>query len=181
MSRQSADPDHVELRRQQWARETPDLDTVGMAILGRARWITLLVRPAIEAVFAKHGVDSGEFDVISTLLRTGPPYRLRPTELYRSLMISSGGLTDRLARLEKAGLIFRVPDPDDARSRMVELTQEGRRRAELAFREDMALEAQLLSQLSEGDRQDLSALLHKLALAVSGQLQSPDAAASAPG
>src|SRR6218665_816216 len=126
MSRQPASADHVEARRQQWAREAPDIDTVGMSILGRARWITLLARPSIEAVFAKHGVDSGEFDVLATLLRSGSPYRLRPTELYRSLMISSGGLTDRLSRLEKRGLIARVADPADARSRMVELTVDGR-------------------------------------------------------
>jgi DNA-binding MarR family transcriptional regulator len=174
ISRQSDLSDHVEDRRRQWAREAPDVDTVGMAILGRARWVTLLVRPAIEAVFAKHGLDSGEFDVIATLLRSGPPYRLRPTELYRSLMISSGGLTDRLDRLGKAGLIVRVLDPDDGRSRMVELTPEGRHRAQVAFREDMALERQLLTQLSERDQQELATLLSKLSRAISLEPQSDE-------
>ena len=82
-----------------------------MAIFGRARWITLKVRPPIEAVFAGAEFDTGEFDVLATLLRSGPPYRLRPTELYRSLMISSGGLTDRLDRLQKAGLIRGAANP----------------------------------------------------------------------
>ncbi|WP_181141534.1 hypothetical protein [Ciceribacter selenitireducens] len=70
-----------------------------MATLGRARWITLKVRSAVEAVFARRDLDTGEFDVLSTLLRFGPPYRLRPTELFTQLMISSGGLTNRLMRL----------------------------------------------------------------------------------
>lgn len=158
--------DHVGLRREQWARELPDLDTVGMAILGRARWITLKVRPAIEAVFARYGLDTGEFDVVATLLRSGPPYRLRPTELYRSLMISSGGLTNRLARLERAGLVRRVESGSDARSLPVELTGEGRAIAEAAIRADMEREAALLAGLAGEERDMLGRLLCKLALSL---------------
>jgi DNA-binding MarR family transcriptional regulator len=158
--------DHVDRRQAQWARELPDVDTVGMAILGRARWITTRVRPPIEAVFAEHGMDAGEFDVLATLLRTGPPYRLRPTELYRSLMISSGGLTDRLQRLTRAGLVQRSAAEDDARSLPVELTPEGRRITEAAFRKDMAVEARLLAALDEEDSRALAGLLRKLALSL---------------
>lgn len=158
--------DHVGLRREQWARELPDLDTVGMAVLGRARWITLKVRPAIEAIFDRHGLDTGEFDVVATLLRSGPPYRLRPTELYRSLMISSGGLTNRLARLEKAGLVRRAESGSDARSLPVELTGKGRATAEAAIRADMECEATLLAGLSSEEQEALGRLLSKLALSL---------------
>jgi DNA-binding MarR family transcriptional regulator len=166
MSRQhdeSTAIDHVEQRRRQWTRELPDVDTVGMAVLGRARWITLHARPAIERVFARHGLDTGEFDVLATLLRSGPPYRLRPTELYKSLMISSGGLTDRLARLEAAGLVRRVASEVDARSLLVELTPAGRKRAEIAFREDMQVEKAMLAALTPSEREQLGRLLAKLA------------------
>jgi DNA-binding MarR family transcriptional regulator len=165
--------DHVEQRRRQWSQELPEVDTVGMAVLGRARWITLQVRPAIERVFELHGLDTGEFDVLSTLLRSGPPYRLRPTELYRSLMISSGGLTDRLTRLEKAGLVRRVRSDADARSLLVELTASGRKRAELAFRDDMAVEKTLLSALTAEERAELGRLLAKLATQVAEKSKSP--------
>lgn len=158
------DLDHVEQRRRQWSRELPDVDTAGMAVLGRARWITLQVRPAIERVFEQHGLDTGEFDVVATLLRSGPPYRLRPTELYKSLMISSGGLTDRLDRLESAGLVRRVPSDADARSLLVELTPSGRKRAEQAFRADMALEKSLLRSLTADEREQLGRLLAKLGM-----------------
>ena len=104
--------------------------------------------------------------MLSTLLRSGPPYRLRPTELYTQLMISSGGLTDRLSRLERAGLVRRTPSESDARSLMVELTIEGRERAEATFREDMALEAGLLAGLTGAERDQLAALLIKLAASV---------------
>ena len=99
--------DHVDRLRAQWARELPDLDTEPMAILGRAYRLSNMMRGSIEATFAGFDLDRGEFDVIATLRRSGPPYRLMPTELYTSLMISSGGLTHRLDRLEKAGLIKR--------------------------------------------------------------------------
>lgn len=170
MSRQMAefsdDPDPVEVRRLQWARELPDVDTTGMAILGRARWITLRARPSIEAVFAEHGLDAGEFDVVATLLRSGAPYRLRPTELFKSLMISSGGLTDRLARLEAAGLVARVPSETDARSLLVQLTTEGRKRAEAAFRRDMQVELGILAKLSDIERDQLATLLARLCASI---------------
>jgi len=165
MSRQR-DPntqDAVGLRQSQWHHELPDVDTRGMAILGRARWITLAVRPVIERVFADHGLDTGEFDVLTTLLRSGPPYRLRPTELYNSLMISSGGLTARLDRLEAADLIERPASTGDARSLPVQLTEQGKHRIEAAFKADMEAEAALLSALSETDQAELARLLAKLA------------------
>jgi DNA-binding MarR family transcriptional regulator len=158
--------DGIDERRAQWAAELPEVDTRGMAILGRARWITLTARPPIEAIFKAHGLDSGEADVLFSLLRSGPPYRLRPTELFRSLMISSGGLTDRLNRLTKAGLIRRASAEGDGRSLPVELTEEGIARAREAFREDMAIEAAMLEGLTEDEQVRLADLLRKLASTV---------------
>ena len=158
--------DGIDERRAQWAAELPEVDTRGMAILGRARWITLTARPPIEANFKAHGLDSGEADVLFSLLRSGPPYRLRPTELFRSLMISSGGLTDRLNRLTKAGLIRRASAEGDGRSLPVELTEEGIARAREAFREDMAIEAAMLEGLTEDEQVRLADLLRKLASTV---------------
>ncbi|CAN7383364.1 MarR family transcriptional regulator [Rhizobium sp. LjRoot98] len=154
--------DHVDRLRGQWDRELPDLDTEPMAILGRAYRLANLVRPSIEATFAFFGLDRGEFDVISTLRRSGPPYRLTPTELYTSLMISSGGLTHRLDRLKKSGLIIRERSQEDGRSTAVGLTDEGIRLAEAAFRVDMASEASYLTDLSGEERTELAGLLRKL-------------------
>lgn len=156
------DRDGVDGRRAQWARELPDVDTRGMAILGRARRLTLRVRPRIDAVLASHGLDPGEADVLFTLLRSGPPYRLRPTELFRSMMVSSGGMTHRLNKLSQAGLIRRRSAEGDGRSLLVELTTPGRQTAEAAFREDMGLEAKLLDGLSDPDQVQLAALLDRL-------------------
>ncbi|MCF3641331.1 MarR family transcriptional regulator [Rhizobium sp. TRM95111] len=154
--------DHVDRLCRQWARELPGLDTEPMAILGRAFRLGNLVRPSIETTFAGFGLDRGEFDVIATLRRSGPPYRLTPTDMYSTLMISSGGLTHRLDRLEKAGLIRREKSPHDGRSVEVALTEAGAARAEDAFRTDMASEAAFLEELNAGERATLAALLRKL-------------------
>ncbi len=169
-SDETASRDHVDRIRQQWARELPDLDTTPMEVLGRAYRLARLVTPSIEATFAAYGLDRGEFDVIATLRRAGPPYRLTPTELYRTLMIASGSLTHRLSRLEQAGLVRRVPSQQDGRSLVVELTSEGQQRAEAAFRQDMANEASFMATLEPRKRAQLAALLRELNLAVEARL-----------
>jgi DNA-binding MarR family transcriptional regulator len=158
--------DHVARLRAAWARERPDIDTEGMAILGRARRIVLASRAPIEAVFTRFDLDAGEFDVLASLRRSGAPFRLRPTELFQVLMISSGGLTDRLSRLERRGLIARIPCEEDRRSLIVELTETGRVLVEAAFEADMAVERGLLDGLSATERRDLAALLTKLAASI---------------
>lgn len=166
MQNENTESDHVDRLRAQWDRELPDLDTEPMTILGRAYRLSNLVRPSIEETFASFGIDRGEFDVISTLRRSGPPYRLTPTDLYTLLMISSGGLTHRLDRLQKAGLILRERSASDGRSSVVGLTEKGIALAENAFRADMASEARYLDALSKEDRVALSALLRKLLISL---------------
>jgi DNA-binding MarR family transcriptional regulator len=166
--------DHVDRLRDQWAKELPDLDTEPMAILGRAYRLGNLVRPSIEETFAGFGLERGEFDVIGTLRRSGPPYRLTPTEMYSLLMISSGGLTHRLDRLEKAGLIRREKAPHDGRSVIVALTDAGAARAEQAFRTDMASEAAFLRALDPNARETLAGLLRKLIVGIEKELARGD-------
>ncbi len=157
-------PDHVETLRENWARELPLVDTIGMAVLGRARRIVSLSRPGIEEILHGFGLNAGEFDVLATLRRSGHPYTMRPTEIYKSLMISSGGLTDRLDRLERRKMLMRVVDKDDGRSSLVALSAAGVTCVEHAFIADMKFEQSLLASLSEEDCDILSRLLKKLAL-----------------
>ena len=158
--------DHVERLRADRSRELPDLDTSPMAVLGRAYRLSNLVRPSIEATFAAFDLDRGEFDVLASVRRAGPPYRLTPTALHSALMIASGSLTHRLGRLEKAGLVRRRPSEHDGRSLAVELADKGRRRVEAAFRADMANEAKLLAGLDRQEREALAALLGRLNRAI---------------
>lgn len=99
-----------------------------------------------------------------------PPYRLSPIDLYTSLMISSGGLTHRLGRLENMGPIVREKSAEDGRSLLVSLTPEGQNRAEKAFRADMASELQFL-ELPE-KRETLAQMLRGL-LILAGRKDNP--------
>ncbi|WP_170971840.1 MarR family winged helix-turn-helix transcriptional regulator [Rhodobacter sp. SY28-1] len=150
----------------QRAKESPEVDTAGMAIFGRINRIATRMAPHMEALFARYGLERGEFDVLATLQRSGPPYRLSPTVLYTSLMVSSGGLTHRLKRLEAAGLIRRIPSAEDRRSLIVELTDEGKKVTTAAFAEDMQLESSWLTALTPEERHVLTGLLRKLGFAV---------------
>lgn len=154
--------DHVDRLREEWARELPDLDTTPMAVLGRAYRLSTLIAGPITETFAAHGIDRGEFDVLASLRRSGAPYRLTPTDLYTALMISSGSLTHRLKRLQKAGLVDRKKSPDDGRSMAVELTPRGREVVEAAFRADMNNESRFLDGLNAEEVESLAKLLRKL-------------------
>lgn len=158
--------DHVDRLRAQWARELPDLDTEPMGILGRASRLTNLHRISMEETFGKFGLDRGEFDVIATLRRSGSPYRLTPTQIYTSLMISSGGLTHRLDRLEKAGLVRREKSERDGRSMLVALTEAGIGLVEEACRAHVAKGSAFLEALGAKERRQLADLLRKLLIGI---------------
>jgi DNA-binding MarR family transcriptional regulator len=163
MSGDDEQTDHVGRVHDLWRRELPDVNLEGSAILARARRITLMGDEKVLPVLSRHGLDGGEFYVLAALRRAGTSQAMRPTELFRALMVSSGGLTDRLRRLEQRKLIRRCPSDKDKRSILVELTQEGRRLVEKAFREDMAVENAIVAGLSPEQREELARLLETLA------------------
>ncbi len=162
----SSETDHADTVYDAWARERPDISTVGAQIFAGCGASPSRFGPRSKRPTPSTASTAANSTVLATLRRSGAPYCLRPTELYRLLMISSGGLTDRLDRLEAAGLILRRPSPEDARSLLAELTPAGREKVEAAFAEDMALCDTLAGGLSAEERDGLIRLLRKLAIEV---------------
>jgi DNA-binding MarR family transcriptional regulator len=158
--------DHVEELLQQWRDELPKLDASSMGVVGRISRLAQLLQSELEPVFAAHGVSGGEFDVLAALRRAGRPYRLSPTQLSKSLMVTGGGMTKRLAALTRGGLIRRESDPDDGRLSLVSLTLEGRRLVEAILPEHLANEERLLAGVTGTARGDLARLLRVLALSL---------------
>ena len=109
------------------ARERPELDHSPIGVVGRISRLARELEARLEPVYREHGLEPGWHDVLATLRRTGPPYRLRPSDFTGSLMLTSSGTTKRLDRLEQAGLIARTPDPADRRGVVITLTDEGAR------------------------------------------------------
>src|SRR5437879_8202201 len=113
--------------------ERPDLDVEPLHVLGRGWRLARHLDRARRAVFAAHAMESWEFDVLTALRRAGPPYELSPGRLLRATLVTSGTMTNRIDRLESAGLVRRSPDPQDKRGVLVRLTDAGRTRVDAAF------------------------------------------------
>ena len=156
----NADP--VDAILAQWQRERPDLDVSPMGIIGRMGRLSKHLERAIQETFSDFGLNVGEFDVLATLRRSGQPYQLTPTELFNTLMVSSGTMTHRIDRLEQADLVKRIPDPSDRRGTLIQLTNKGFNVIEKAVEAHVANEHRLLSILEEAERKVLAQLLRKL-------------------
>lgn len=153
--------DHVDRILAQWNRERPDLDVEPMGLLGRiARLRTHLARE-IEKALAAHGLNSASFDVLATLRRSGPPYRLSPGDLIATTMVSSGTMTNRLDQLEKASLIERENNPDDRRGVIIALTPKGLALVDAAVTDHVENQHKLLDGLDAQERVALDGLLRK--------------------
>ncbi|EKE74877.1 MarR family winged helix-turn-helix transcriptional regulator [Gallaecimonas xiamenensis] len=113
-----------------------------------------------QQVFARFGLQGAEFEVLATLRSVGAPYCLSPTELYRLMLVSSGGMTKILARLEDKALISRPQNPEDGRSRLVQLTGAGQAQVE-ACNQALLAKEHLATQWLQGDQQALSEQLQQ--------------------
>ncbi|MEV4709233.1 MarR family transcriptional regulator [Actinoplanes sp. NPDC049316] len=145
----------------QWRAERPDLDTTAMAVFGRIFRLSRLAGDAVEQAYAPYGIGRPEFDVLATLRRAGEPFQLSPGALAASMMLSTGGTTARLDRLERAGLVVRLPSPTDRRSVQVQLTTKGRDVIDQAVGAGLAEQRRLLSHLPPGKQKQLADLLRE--------------------
>jgi DNA-binding MarR family transcriptional regulator len=156
--------DGVDVIIEQWRRERPELDHSPIGVVGRISRLARELEQRPEPVYAAHGLEPGWHDVLATLRRTGPPYRLRPSEFASTLMLTSSGTTKRLDRLEQAGLIARAPDPADRRGILIELTDAGRDLIDSVTEAHLDNERRLLASLTKAEQRELADLLRKLQL-----------------
>ena len=143
-----------------WQRERPDLDTRPMQVLSRVTRLARHLDRARRAAFAAHALEPWEFDVLSALRRSGPPYQLSPGRLVTETMVTSGTMTNRVDRLAGRGLVAREADPGDRRGVLVTLTAAGRAAVDAALDELLEQERSLLSSLDPDDADTLLSLIH---------------------
>jgi DNA-binding MarR family transcriptional regulator len=168
--------DPIDRLTDQWRRERPDLDPAPMALMARLFRVSRAADRAVDAGLAEHGLQPGWFDVLSALRRAGSPHRLSPGRLSAAVMLSTGGMTKRLDRMEAAGLLERSADPDDRRGVLVGLTARGRRAVDAAVEAHIANEARMLAGLSARDQAQLERLLRKLDASIAAATGSSAAA-----
>lgn len=152
--------DGVDRLIEQWRREMPGLPVDAMELIARLGRVAALGERKIAEEIGRFGLKVGEFDVLAALRRAGTS--VTPTELYRSLMLSSGGMTHRIDRLESAGLVERREDERDRRGYRIALTRKGRELIEKAVVAHVENEERLLAALGKSERDTLNGLLRKL-------------------
>jgi DNA-binding MarR family transcriptional regulator len=154
--------DEVDQLVEEWRTQRPDLDVTPLQVLSRIWRLAKHLDRARATAFAVHGLEPWEFDVLSSLRRQGPPFRLSPGNLLRATMVTSGTMTNRLDRLEESGLVRRGPDPQDKRGVLVTLTEDGLTRVDLALAALLSSEQALLAGLTPAQSTDLAAMLRTL-------------------
>lgn len=120
------DPDIVDRHMTDWEREFPSMDVATEGLVERIQKLARYLERSMGETAKEFGLTMQDWELLGALRRVGPPYRLSPSRLADDLMLSSGAMTARLDRLERAGLVRRKPDPDDRRAVRVELTEKGR-------------------------------------------------------
>ncbi len=146
-----------------WRRERPDLDPAPLQVFSRLSRLARQLELARRTAFNTHGLESGAFDVLSALRRSGEPYELTPGKLLAETLVTSGTMTNRINRLARAGYVQRAADARDGRVVLVRLTAEGKAVVDAAMADLLAWEAELLEGLDTRAQAELAELLRRLA------------------
>jgi len=146
----------------QWRTEKPGIDASPLGVLGRISRLSIYVRDRAEKWLKPMDLTWESFSILAALRRSGKPYELRPTDMYREALLSSGAITNRIDGVERRGWVERRPDTVDRRVTIVRLTPAGKtvidKALEIHFREL----SKLLGGMTRGDRDELGTLLGKL-------------------
>jgi DNA-binding MarR family transcriptional regulator len=158
------DRDHVDAFLESIHLVLPDLDLEVEGIVDRIAGLARRLQRSMDETLAEFGLDTAENKVLSILAQGGEPFRSTPGRLAARMELSSGAMTNRLDRLEQAGLVQRLPDPDDRRSVVVELTDHGRKTYRRAVGAQANKEALVTAALNEREKVQLNSLLRLMML-----------------
>ena len=165
MPQQRPDRDQLDDTLEIWARQTPDLDPLTEGIVERIHILAWNVNQSMDETLATFDLERRFFQLLGKLRRHGPPYRVSAGKLAAELRLSSGAMTNRLDRMEAAGLVRRLPDPKDRRGTLVEPTAEGHAAWDRTVGAQALREAQLSSVLTAAEKARLHDLLRHLMVA----------------
>lgn len=171
--------DAVDRLLEQWRTERPDIDASPMGVVGRLSRASRVLERSLHEEFARHGLMPGEFDILATLRRAGPPFQLTAGALARSAMVTSGAITNRVDRLVAKGLTTREVDPANRRTVLIGLTSRGRSVVDAALPNHVRNEVALLTPLTPKEQVQLAGLLRKLLLEHDPASARPDRAVPA--
>ncbi|OTA19924.1 putative regulator PapX protein [Xenorhabdus beddingii] len=149
--------DHVDRLLIQWEQQRPDLDPSSMGVIGRLFRVSKIIEQRLQQAFKEHGLSAIEFDILATLRRNNVP--ITPTEMYQSVMLTSGAMSTRIEHMVQRGLIERIANKEDRRSCKVLLTSEGRALIDKAVESHVENQKAILEPLTKTEQEQLAALL----------------------
>ena len=162
MGSDAGERDHLDGMLEIWSREIPDLDLATEGIVERIHILAKGFDRSMDETLSASDLDRRAFHVLGKLRSAGAPYRRSAGHLAADMRLSSGAMTNRLDRMEAAGLIRRLPDPKDRRGTLIEPTERGNAAWERAVGTQAVREAQIASVLDAGEREELHHLLRRL-------------------
>jgi len=148
-----------------WIREIPNLDRLTEGIVERIQKLARLFDVTMATTLEEYELAARTYKVLGRLRYQGPPYRLSAGQLAESMGLSSGAMTNRLDRLEQAGMVRRLDDPNDRRAVLVEPTEAGLAAWDSAVGAQAEREARIASVLSAEEKEQLHSLLRRLMMA----------------
>ncbi|WJV46416.1 MarR family winged helix-turn-helix transcriptional regulator [Streptomyces flavofungini] len=148
----------------QWQKERPDLedDLWPVQLIARIQRVNRVLDRGAKVFCAEHGVEWGEFDVLTTLRRSGPPYALTAGAFLKAAMVTSGAITNRIDKMEAKGLVERVRDGADRRTVRIRLTEHGKQLTDVLMVDHLKRYARLLGDLDPEEIDVAAGLLRKL-------------------
>jgi DNA-binding MarR family transcriptional regulator len=153
-----------------WATQIPNLDPLTEGIVERIQKLAKAFDRSLDETLVATGLDRRSFHLLSKLRKVGPPYRRSAGQLADQMGLSSGAMTNRLDRMEAAGLIRRLPDPTDRRATLIEPTEDGLTIWERAVGTQAERETRVAGVLDRKEREELHRLLRTLMRAFPGSL-----------
>ncbi|MFJ6069787.1 MarR family winged helix-turn-helix transcriptional regulator [Streptomyces sp. NPDC093065] len=156
--------DAVDLIVQQWEKERPDLadQLWSVQVLGRVQRMQRIIERSLKSFCAQYGLEPGEFDVLTTLRRSGPPYAMTAGAFLKAAMVTSGAITNRIDRMEDKGLVRRERDGADRRSVRICLTEHGRDLMEAVMTAHLRNYAEILGALDREECERIAAGLRRV-------------------
>ena len=163
-----------------WRVELPDVLGPSTELIKRIMLLGVELADVTRRVLPEFGLSTAQYDVLSTLRRSGVPYRRKPTELSRSLFLSTGGTSNVINFLVGQGLVERLDDTDDRRGALIQLTERGVAVAEAAVRANAAAHAEVFASVPAGVVETAAGALRELARHKVGRPSPADVRGSAP-
>lgn len=164
MATKAETQDAVDRHMAEWPAELQGVDLDVEAAVQRMQRIVKAIGRRMDETLKEFDLTHGEWGMLGHLTMSGPPYRSSPSQLSAKEGLSSGAMTNRLDRLEEAGLVRRLPDPSDRRALHVELTDKGHQLWMDALDAQASKEAATAAALSRKELKELNAILRKVLL-----------------